>query len=105
MKYFTRKLAEGKVTEKAKENAKQKYLDNLYAIREELPPALRELAFQNLQGARIQKLKIDKINKLLQLKLSADIDLNITYDTIQWEDTQDEALETRAQDPGDSNSF
>lgn len=95
MKYFTRKWAEGKQAD----STRQKYLDNLLSIREELPSPLRELGLMNLQGAKILKLKIDKINRILQLRLSTGGgDLDLTYDTLQLEGTDDAALEARAKD-------
>jgi hypothetical protein len=100
MKYFTRKLAEGKVTEKSAESLKQKYLDTIYEIREQLPSSLRELAFENLRGARVLKLKIDKTNKIMQVKLETEEgNLDLTYDTLQLEDTNVDILEACAKDP------
>jgi hypothetical protein len=101
MKYFTRKGVEGRKTE----GIRQKYLDNLYAIREQLPVPLRELMFENLQGARLAKLKIDKVNKIIVLRISGQneelhaFELEITYDTVQLESTDLEVLEARAKDP------
>jgi hypothetical protein len=101
MQYFTRKWAEGK----RPDSVRKDYLDNLYSIREELPSVLRELAYENLQGAKIKKLKIDKTNRIIQLKLictdpeTGPFDLDLTYDTVQLEDTDDAVLEQRAADP------
>ena len=96
MKSYSRKWADGKRAD----STRQKYLDNLLSIREELPAPLRELGFMNLQGSKILKLKIDKTNRILQLRLETEEgQLDVTYDTLQLEGTDDAVFETRASDP------